>query len=62
MLVYVTTLSESQRVMCVKLILKEFGTNIQHISAVDNIVADALTIMPYVSIDQVEPGTSKSQS
>ena len=42
-LVYVATLSESQRVMRWRLILKEFGPNIQHISVVDNIVSETLS-------------------
>ena len=42
-MVYAATLSESQRVMRWRLILKEFGTNIQHITGVDNIVADTLS-------------------
>ena len=34
-LVYVATLSESQRVMRWQLILEEFGTNIQHMAGVE---------------------------
>ena len=45
-LVYAATLSESQRVMRWRLILEEFGTNIQHISGVDNMVADTLSRLP----------------
>ena len=45
-LVYAANLSESQRVMLWRLILKEFGTNIQHIAVVDKIVADTLSILP----------------
>ena len=42
-LFYVATLIESQRVMRWKLIIEEFGPNIQHISGVDNILADTLS-------------------
>ena len=36
-LVYAATLSESQRVMRCRLILEEFGPNINHIAGVENI-------------------------
>ena len=45
-LVFATTLSEYQRVMLWRIILEEFGPNIQHISGVDNIVADTLSRFP----------------
>ena len=45
-LVYAATLSESQRVMRWRLILEEFGPNIQHIAVVDNIVPDMISILP----------------
>ena len=51
-LVYAATLSESQRVMRWRLILKDFGPNIQHISGVDNIVAYTLSLFPSTSIDK----------
>ena len=44
-----------------QLILKEFGPNIQHISGVDNIVADTLSILPSMPIENYEPCTRKSQ-
>ena len=46
-MVYVATLSESQRVTRWRLIIKEFGPNIQHIYGVDNIVADTLSRLIY---------------
>ena len=41
-LVNAATLSESQRLIHWRLIIEEFGTNIQHIAGVYNIVTDAL--------------------
>ena len=41
-MVYAATLSKSQKVMWWRLILEEYGPNIQHIAGVDNVVADAL--------------------
>ena len=60
-IVYSTTLSESQRLMLWQLILKEFGTNIQHIAGVDNIVADTLSILRSMSIDKYKSCTRKDQ-
>ena len=60
-MVYAVTLSESQRVKRWWLILEEFGPNIQNKSGVDNIVADTLSRLPYISIDKYEPRTRKSQ-
>ena len=51
-LVYAATLSESQRVMRWRLILKEFGPNIQNISGVDNIIDDTLSIFPYIPLNK----------
>ena len=51
-IVYVTTLSESKRVMRWKLIIEEFGPNIHHIAGVDNILADMLIRFPYTSVDK----------
>ena len=59
-LVYAATLSESQRLMRWKLILEGFGRNIHHISGVDNIVADKLSILPSTPSDKYEPCTEKS--
>ena len=58
---YAATLSESQRVMFWRLIIKEFGINIQHIAGVDNIVYDTLSRFPYRPSDKYEPCTRKSQ-
>ena len=51
-LVYTATLSESQRVMRWRLILEEFGPNIQHIAGEDNIVADGLSRLPTTKTDE----------
>ena len=59
-LVYATTLSESQRVMCWRLILEDFEPNIQHIAGVDNIVADTLSRMLSNPSDKYEPCPSNS--
>ena len=60
-LVYAASLSESKRVMCWRPILEEFGPNIQHISGVDKILADTLSIFTYNPSDKDEPCTSKAQ-
>ena len=60
-LVYATTLSESQRVVLWILILKEFGPNIQHISVVDNIVADTLSRFPSTHSNKYNHFTRKAQ-
>ena len=44
-----------------KLILDEFGTNIQHIAWLDKILADMLNILKYASINQVVLITSRYQ-
>ena len=44
-----------------RLIIKEFGPNIQHISEVDNIVHDTLSRFPSTSIDKYKPCTRKPQ-
>ena len=51
-LVYAAKLSESQRVMHWQLILEYFGPNIQHISGVENKVADTLSRLPYMPSDK----------
>ena len=58
---YSTTLSESQRVILWQLIIEEFGTNIQHISGVDNILSDAIGRFPSTPSNKYEPCTRKSQ-
>jgi hypothetical protein len=60
-LVYAATVSESQRVMRWRLILKEFGPNIQHIAGNDNVVADMLSHVPSANSDQDELETSDAQ-
>ena len=60
-MVYAETLSESQRVMFWRLILEEFGPNIQHLAGVDNIVADTLIRLPSTPKDKYKPCTSKAQ-
>ena len=44
-----------------RLILEEFGTNIQHIYGVENIVSDTLIIFPSTSRDKYKPCTRKAQ-
>ena len=39
-------MSQSQRVMRWRLILEEFGPDIQHIKGEDNVVADAISRLP----------------
>ena len=53
-LVHSTTLSQSQRVMRWRLILEEFGPDIQHVSGEDNVVADAMSRLPTTNQDQRE--------
>ena len=60
-LVHAATLSEFQRVMLWRLILEEFGPNIQHISGVEKIVADTIIRLPYIYVNKNYPGTSKAQ-
>ena len=54
-------LSEYQRVMRWRLILEEFGPNIQHISEVDNIVDGTLSRLPSASNNKKRPSTRKTQ-
>ena len=60
-LVYAATLGEPQSLMRWRLILEEFGPNIQHIAGVDNKVADTLSRLPSTTSDNYEPCTSKAQ-
>ena len=60
-LVYDANLCEYQRVMRWRIIIEEFETNIQHISGVDNIVADKLSILPYTPSNKYESCTRKSK-
>ena len=59
-MVYATTLIESQRLMHWRIIIKEFGHYIQHITGVDIILDDALSILPYTSVDKYYPITKKA--
>ena len=58
-LVYAATLSESQRVIRLWLIIKEFGPNIQHISGVEKIIDDTINRLPSASINKYDPITMK---
>ena len=60
-MVHAATLSEFERATHWKLIIVEFGPNIQHISGVDNIVADTLSRFPSTPSNKYEPCTSKAQ-
>ena len=42
-----------------KIIIKDFGPNIQYIAGVDNILADMLSILPSTRIENYESCTSK---
>ena len=60
-LVYAATLSEYQKAMRWRLIIGEFGPNIQYISGVDNIVADTLSILLSTPSNKYESCTRKAQ-
>ena len=60
-MVYAETMSESQGVMHWRLILKEFGPNIQHVAGVDNIIADTLSRLSSMPSDKYKPCTRKYQ-
>ena len=53
-LVHAATISQSQRVMRWRLILEEFGPDIQHIKGEDNVVADAISRLPKSEINELE--------
>ena len=55
------TPGEYHRVMQRKLIIKEFGPNIQHISGFDNIVAYTISRLPSTPSDKYETCTRKTQ-
>ena len=59
-MVHAANLSESQRVIIWRLIIKEFGTNIQHIYGVDIILDDMLSRLPYTSVYKYNPITKKA--
>ena len=48
--------------MCWRLILKEFGPNIQHIAGVDNIVDDTLSIFPPIIVNRDDPSITRDLS
>ena len=58
---YAATLSESHRVVRWRIILGQFGPNIQHISRIDKIVSDTLIIFLSTPINKREPCTRKTQ-
>ena len=60
-MVYAATMSESQWVMRWWLILEEFGTNIQHIYGVENIVVDLLSRLTSTYFDKYKPSTKNAQ-
>ena len=43
------------------LIIEEFGTNIQHIAWVENLVADTLSRFPSTPVNTYDPITSKAK-
>ena len=60
-LVYEATLSESQRVMRWRLLLKEFGPHIHHIAGVNNIVADTLSRVKSNNVGEDKNESSQKQ-
>ena len=60
-LVYAATLSESQRAMRWRIIIKEFGPNIIHIYGVENIVSKMLSRLPSPPSNKYEYYTGKAQ-
>ena len=60
-LVHAATLSEYQRVMLWRLVIKDFGPNMHHISGVDNIVADTISKLSCIYIDKYNPSTRKAR-
>ena len=53
-MLYAAILSEHQRVMRWRLILREFGPNIHHISVVENIVDDTFSRLSSIPRDKYE--------
>ena len=47
--------------VCLQLVLEEFGPKIQHISGVENIVADTLSILTSTPSDKNETCIRKAQ-
>ena len=42
-------------------VIKQFKPNIQHIAGVDNILSNILSRLPYTSVENYKPSTSKAQ-
>ena len=61
-LVYTSNHSESQRVMCWRIIIEYFGPNVQHISGFENKVYDTISILPYTTINQYGTRTTRDLS
>ena len=59
-LIYTATTRESQRGMCWQIVLEDFGSNIQYIAVVENIVADVISRFMSTSANQDEPSTSRA--
>ena len=53
-LVHETTLKASDRVMRWKLLLEEFGITTTHVKGLDNVVADPMSRLDFVSDEEVE--------
>ena len=61
-LVYNATISELQRVMQWRIILKEYASNIKHIAGKNNIVADILSRLLSANTEREEPSTDEVQT
>ena len=60
-MVYSENLSESQRVMLWRLIIKYFGSNIRYIDLFDNILDDEISRLMYTSVNKYKHITMKAQ-
>ena len=60
-MVYAATLSDPRRVMRWWLVLEYFGTNVQHIYGVENIVADLLRRLISTYVYKYKPSTKNTQ-
>ena len=58
---YAANLSENQSAMRWRLIIEEFGPNIQDIAGVDNIVSDTLSRLMSTPSNKYDPYTGKSR-
>ena len=61
-LVYAASHSESQILIHWQLILEVFVPNIYHIYGADNLVADILSIIPSITINQDKPRSTRARS